>query len=82
VRFSHVDPKASEVCLVGSFNDWSARSHCLTKSGDTWSLEVMLPPGRHQYAYLIDGKTWREDPGAVLNEDTGFGTKNSILIID
>jgi len=82
VRFVYVDTKAREVCLAGSFNDWSVRSHCLTRTGDRWTVEVLLPPGRYQYAFLVDGATWREDPGAVLSEDTGFGTRSSILIID
>ena len=82
VRFVYADAGAKEVCLVGSFNDWSAGSHCLARNGGTWFLDIFLPPGRYQYAFMLDGKTWREDPGAVLSEDTGFGTRNSILIVE
>jgi hypothetical protein len=31
---------------------------------------------------MVDGKTWREDPGAVLSEESGFGTRNSVLIVE
>ena len=82
VRFVYTDAGAKQVCLAGSFNDWSGRSHCLTRSGDAWSLEVFLPVGRYQYVYVIDGEIWREDPGAAISEDSGFGSRNSILIVE
>jgi 1,4-alpha-glucan branching enzyme len=82
VRFVYVDKEVKQVCLVGSFNDWAAGSQCLSRTGDKWILQVFLAPGRYQYAFMVDGKTWREDPGAVLSEESGFGTRNSVLIVE
>lgn len=82
VLFTLEAPYASKVCVVGDFNQWSSHVHCMTRSESTWSLSLRLPPGRYQYAFLIDGKTWQVDPGATLVQDSGFGTKNALLIIE
>ena len=82
VRFVYIDNKATTVCVSGSFNSWSHQSDCLSRSDDGWSISISLPPGRYQYAFVIDGCTWRDDPGAVLVEDDGFGIKNSVLIVE
>jgi 1,4-alpha-glucan branching enzyme len=82
VRFVYIDGKATTVCISGSFNNWSDQSDCMGRSGNTWSFSATLPPGRHQYGFVIDGHGWREDPRAVLTEDDGFGMKNSVLIVE
>ena len=82
VRFIYTNAQATEVCLAGSFNQWSPGGHCMARTGETWALDVLLSRGRHEYVFVIDGHTWQPDPGAVLSEDTGFGTKNSILIVE
>jgi 1,4-alpha-glucan branching enzyme len=82
VRFVYIDNKAATVCVSGSFNGWSQQSDCMSRSDDGWSVRVLLPPGRYQYAFVIDGCRWRDDPGAVLAEDDGFGIKNSVLIVE
>ena len=82
VRFVYLDPQAAMVCVAGNFNGWSQVSGCMIRAGDAWSFVTSLPPGRYQYAFVIDGRIWREDPGAVLNEDDGFGMKNSVLIVE
>jgi hypothetical protein len=82
VRFVYIDDSAATVCVLGSFNSWSEQSDRLSRSGDTWSTSVSLLPGRYQYIFLVDGHNWREDPGAGLTEDSGFGTKNSVLIVE
>lgn len=82
VRFSYTDAKAKTVCLAGSFNQWSSQADCMNKSGDTWSLALFLSPGRHSYAFVIDGQTLKEDPTAVLSEESGFGIRNSVIIIE
>jgi hypothetical protein len=82
VRFVYTDDSAATVCVSGSFNSWSEQADCLSRSGDTWSTSVSLPPGRYQYLFLVDSHNWREDPGTALSEDSGFGTKNSVLIVE
>ncbi len=82
VRFAYIDDRAASVCVAGSFNAWSEHRHCMRKQGDRWSLAVTLTPGRYQYALIIDGHLWREDPGNPLTEDDGFGARNSVLVIE
>ena len=82
VRFIYKNAQAREVCLAGSFNQWSPGGQCMVRTGETWALDILLPRGRHEYVFVIDGHTWQPDPGAVLSEETGFGMKSSILIIE
>lgn len=82
VRFVYTDDGAKEVCLAGSFNEWSQKSLCMIRDQSTWSRVVPLPPGRYQYVFVIDGHRSEPDPGALLTEETGFGTRNSVLIVE
>jgi hypothetical protein len=43
---------------------------------------VALPPGSYRYGFVIDQKDWAFDPEAFIQEEDGFGKKNSVLIID
>ena len=62
-RFHH--PEASTVAVAGSFNGWSTAVHPMQRSGDAlWTLEVDLPPGRHEYKFCVDGQEWCHDPEA------------------
>ncbi len=70
------------VCLSGDFNDWSSESHCLQRNGNAWSIQVALPPGRYRYGFVVDKSEWACDPYGLIQEDDGFGKKNSVLLID
>jgi len=82
VRFVYLDAAAASVCIAGSFNGWSAQTDCMRRAGGLWTVDLRISPGRHQYAFVIDGNTWRPDPEAVLSEDSGFGRLNSVLIVE
>ena len=82
VLFKYVDPQAGKVCISGSFNQWSAQSHCLEKDGQTWSIEIPLAPGRYTYLFVVDDTYPKSDPGALLTEESGFGTNNSVLTVE
>lgn len=81
IRFNYVSDEAGSVCLAGDFNGWSKDSDCLLKTGKTWSIVLPLRPGRYQYAFIVDGRTWTKDPSALLSVDTGFGNESSVLIV-
>lgn len=70
------------VCLSGDFNGWSSESDCLKREGDRWSVQLVLPPGTYRYGFVIDKRDWVCDPEALIQEDDGFGRKNSVLVID
>jgi len=82
VVFTYMDDQAQKVCIAGSFNQWSPQSHCMNKDKNTWTLKLSLSPGRYPYLFLIDDRISKLDPGAGLTEESGFGTKNSILVVE
>ena len=80
VRFVFVDSKASSVQVVGDFNEWAKGSTELKPSGapGVWAVSVALTPGRHEYAFIVDGNRWVVDPLAVKSSDD-FGTESSVI---
>jgi len=80
VRFVFVDPHATSVELVGDFNEWARGSTELGHSGapGVWAVSVPLSPGRHEYAFIINGSRWVADPLAVKSSDD-FGTESSVI---
>lgn len=80
VRFGLNGTHARHVYLVGDFNDWNPTAHPLEHNGDgTWSAELELSPGDHEYLYLTDG-VWRPDPMTELVPNP-FGGVNSIISV-
>ena len=47
-----------------------------------WVLETRLPPGDHEYVFLVDGRQLVADPHAQVTRDDGFGNTNSIVFVD
>ena len=81
VTFNIEVPGATNVYLVGDFNGWEVGACKLKRHDGKWSVTLSLPPGRYQYAFVIDGKKWIADPNAKQFVDNGYGLKNSILDI-
>jgi 1,4-alpha-glucan branching enzyme len=83
VRFVLVAPTARHVALVGDFNDWDRTATRLRQTGSdgVWTASISLPPGRHQYAFIVDDTQWRVDPAATLSVDDEFGTTTSIISV-
>jgi hypothetical protein len=73
---------AHRVALVGDFNHWDARATPLTfgRTGG-WRVAVPLSPGRHVYAFVVDGTRWVVDPAAPRAMDDDFGTPNSLVTV-
>ena len=76
-------PAASRVSLVGNFNGWDAGATPLVRdpSSGIWTATVPLPPGRHVYAFLVDGRAWTLDPRAPAARDPDFGTPSSVVLV-
>jgi len=83
VQFTLRDVHATQVVLLGDFNDWSASATPLERGAvdGTWSVTLPVTPGRHVYAFLVDGRTWMTDPRAQRAQDLDFGRENSVLIV-
>ena len=82
VRFALVAPAASRVSVVGDFNAWNPAATPLRRAADgrMWVTEIPIPPGRHVYAFIVDG-VLVVDPGAPRAADEDFGVPSSVVIV-
>ena len=83
VKFVLAAPGAREVAVIGSFNGWNAAGWTMRNDAATglWTLSAALPPGSHEYVFLVDGTTPVPDAAAAFSADDGFGSRNSVLLV-
>jgi len=82
VRFVFAAPAASNVSLVGDFNDWDAtKTQMVRADNGQWTVTLPLKAGRHLYAFVVDGTTWKPDPSAPIAGDDDFGHTNSVKVV-
>ncbi|MFH1242440.1 MAG: glycogen-binding domain-containing protein [Pseudomonadota bacterium] len=76
-------PRAKRVEVVGTFSDWMPGEIVLSGPNAIgyWRRDVMLPPGRYEYLYTVDGEKRVLDHRAGLHRPDGFGQRNSVLVI-
>ena len=78
-RFRFQKTGAETVVLAGDFNGWSITAHTMKRGRDkTWTIELDLPPGRHEYKFLVNGNEWWNDPHAPKVPNV-WGTENSYV---
>lgn len=83
VSFVFYSPQAQSVAVVGSFNDWTPKGGEMRRQENgSWTLTLPLGSGRYSYVFLVNGQSLEPDPKAAMGEDDGFGTRNSILIVE
>ena len=84
VEFDVVLPTgAKHVAIVGDFNGWDAKASPMVRGrgGKAWSARIPLAPGRHTYAFVVDGERWIVDPLAPQVEDEGgYGPANALVL--
>jgi len=82
VRFSLDAPAATTVSIVGDFNGWNPVALPMRRSADgvRWEIDVVLPPGRYSYAFVVDGRL-SPDPRAPRAASDDFGMPNSVLMV-
>lgn len=82
VQFVLTAPKASHVTVVGDFNEWDpAATPMAQREGGAWTAAIPVSPGRHVYAFIVDGDRWVSDPAAPLAPEDGFGIRNSVIVV-
>jgi len=81
VQFVLVAPGAKSVALVGDFNDWDAAATPLHAASGAWSVALRLVPGRHRYAFVLDGVRWIADPLAPPAPDDDFESPGSVVTV-
>lgn len=82
VRFSQPASLGREVCVAGDFNNWSPMSHALSPGEvpGVVELTVPLPPGRHSYRLVVDGR-WSADPFNPQTQINPYGEPNSLVVV-
>jgi len=79
VEFLLAMPTAAAVSVAGTFNNWDGRRNPMRKGNDgLWRSKVWLPPGRHEYRFVVDGQ-WISDPKAAEAVPNPYGGSNSVL---
>ena len=82
VKFVLIAPQASKVALVGDFNGWDTNATPAERQPDgSWATFVQLPPGRHVYSFVLDGRVFMNDPAAPIVPND-FGQKNSVVVVN
>ncbi len=80
VVVTYTNPRASEVSIIGSFNNWEAGATPMRKEGKgAWTVTLHLRAGKYPYKFLVDRKQKIADPANASVEPDGFGGSNSIL---
>jgi hypothetical protein len=75
-------PDARTASVVGSFNSWNPNDSPMKRNGNgSWTVTLVLSPGRYTYKFLIDGSVKLTDPSSDLVEPDGFGGLNSVLVV-
>jgi len=81
VTFRYHPPDGTKaVYLAGAFNDWKPTALKMDgpDASGFYQTKVILPPGTHEYKYVLDGTRWRQDPGNPNNQGGGY-YRNSVL---
>jgi 1,4-alpha-glucan branching enzyme len=75
------DVRATQVAVVGDFNDWSTERHLMRPCSEGgFTLSIDLEPGRlYHYRYLIDRERWENDGFADAYAPGRFGGNDSIV---
>jgi 1,4-alpha-glucan branching enzyme len=83
VRFVVAQPEATAVAVAGTFNQWSASAHPMTRASarGVWTATVPLGAGDHQFMYVVDGTRWISPPHADDYVDDGFGARNGVVSV-
>lgn len=83
VQFVLDAKRARSVAVVGDFNAWDGNATPLERDSTTgvWSALVDVRPGRHLYAFLVDGTVWTLDPNAPRAKDSDYGTEQSVMLV-
>ena len=78
-EFEYFAPSAVKVAVAGTFNHWNNEKDLMKNDGrGRWKLTLMLPSGRYEYRYSVDG-TWQNDQRPVECIPNAFGSWNCVL---
>lgn len=75
--------EAKNVSLLGDFNEWDPKTHCLKPRKDgSFSLTVSLDAGKdYRFRYLVDGSNWTNETEADKLVPNQFGSRDSLITV-
>ena len=77
--FYYKNSEASNVYILGDFNNWNPYSHRMRKNkSGLWEIEMDIPPGDYSYSFLVDG-THRKDPLSKAIKQDRFGNELTFI---
>ncbi len=81
VRFLLHDHHATDVRVVGSWDEWRLPGQEARRLEDgLWEARLIgLPPGRYEYRFVVDGWSLILDPANPMRRADGVGGMNSVL---
>jgi len=70
----------NSVHVAGSFNNWSQTKDRLNGPDESgiYTISLELPPGEHEYKFVLNQATWQSDPGNP--ETTGYYRNNVVRV--
>ena len=72
---------ASDVYLMGEFNNWNHTPLQKLKNGE-FKVTLDLEPGKeYKFRYLIDGKKWENHWNADKYVPNAYGTEDSVVML-
>lgn len=73
-------PEAKSVAIAGDFTNWNKVP--LQRGPDgIWSVRLQLPPGRYEYAFIVNGTRWLPDPRASQIVRSYGNDFNSVIYV-
>lgn len=80
-RYQPVIGGIQSVSVAGTFNGWDPAAAPLSDddADGIWEKTLKLPPGEHQYKFVVNGTQWFPDDFAMATTDDGFGGQNSVV---
>ena len=75
--------QADSAAVTGEFNNWSAEEHPMKKlKNGSFSATLFLHAGKeYHFRYVLDNRTWTNDPAADKYVSNGYGEENSVVIL-
>ncbi|CAN5225783.1 hypothetical protein BH09GEM1_BH09GEM1_36250 [soil metagenome] len=76
-------PGAKSVRVAGDFNGWNELTSPMVHdhASGLWNVTLMLRPGRHVYAFVVNDTQWVRDPRTPAAPDADFGRPGSVVLV-
>jgi hypothetical protein len=79
IRITVREAPGVTVSIAGDFNGWQPAA--MRREGDTWVVQLSLPPGVYRYAFCADGGEWFVPASVTGRRPDGFGGHVAVLVV-